>query len=127
MEWLNDLFSFLIAFPFLITFLLGWIAFWRSVKPKTSVILIVDGSGMFFWLSIVALLKVRDPESDPFLLILAIFILLAGLLFALQYRIRGKIDVVKVVRSIWRLGFIVSLFIYVWLITSTIGMYMDMV
>jgi hypothetical protein len=127
MEFLNDLLAFVIAFPFVATVLFGGIAYWTSATPKRSVNLIVDGSGVFFWFSILALFKVRNPGSEPLVWLLIIFGVLAGLMLFLQWKIRGKIDPIRVLRSIWRIGFLVSIFMYVWLITDTIGMYMDMV
>jgi Protein of unknown function (DUF3397) len=127
MSIFNDLLAFVLAFPFVATVIFGVIAYWTSAPPKRSVILIVDGSGVFFWVSILALFKVRDPGSEPLIWLLGIFIPLAAGLFFLQYKIRGKIDPFRVFRSIWRVGFLVSIIMYFWLITDTIGMYMDMV
>ncbi len=127
MNFFNELLGLIIAFPFFIVLLLIAYASFRKKESKKTVFMIVDGSALFFWVSIISLFEVRDPQGEPLIWVFACFMLLSGMIMALQYRIRGKIDIMRVLRSIWRIGFLVSIVMYVWLITDTISMYMDMV
>lgn len=64
------------------------------------------GSGMLFWT------------------IVLLFLIAAGLLGNLQNRMKGRIDIIKIARTLGRFGFLVLTACYVLLLVVGIGKYM---
>jgi hypothetical protein len=69
---------------------------------------------MFFLIGAVAVLydMIFDTSIKGVWIIIFFLLLLTGLLGNLQNRKRGKIDLRKVIRAVWRLGFITLVIFY---------------
>jgi Protein of unknown function (DUF3397) len=125
--FLQDLVVFFVAFPFLIGIILLLILALRSNLSKKSILFLVDFSAACFWFSIMSLMEVRNPDAEPWMWFVGCAVVLIGLLLALQYRVKGKVDVVRVLRGVWRVGIPVSFLMYIWMIITVIGEKMDQV
>ncbi|MCZ8518757.1 MULTISPECIES: DUF3397 domain-containing protein [Paenibacillus] len=124
LQWLQQLYLFLALVPFA-AFLLTWGAVYGITRDKrkathysmdiTSVFLIgsvavmsrnIFGSGMLGWT------------------VVLVFLVAAGLLGNMQNRKRGKVDLVRIARTLGRLGFVFLSACYVLLLLVGIGKYM---
>lgn len=127
MSWLQDLIVFFVAFPFVLALIAVVIMSMRSKMTKQNVMWMIDGTAAIFWFSIMSLLEVRDPGAEPWMWFVGGVIVLVGLLLALQYRVRGKVNVFRVLRGVWRVGIPVSFIMYIWTIVTVISENMDRV
>ena len=127
MSWLQDIIVFFVAFPFMIALIAVFIMVMRSKLTKQNIKWMIDGSAAIFWFSIMTLLEVQNPGSEPWIWFIGCFIVLVGVLLSLQYRVRGKIDVFRVLRGVWRVGIPISFIMYIWTIVAVISDNMDRV
>jgi hypothetical protein len=114
----------LAVLPFL-SFCLIWIVFFFVYKDKkralrmsidiTTFLLIGAVSGMID--------ATFASQFGGFWMILLFFLILAGLLGNAQNRLKGQINVKKLVRAVWRLGFVALGSLYVILLFAGIIKY----
>ncbi|MCI3919736.1 DUF3397 domain-containing protein [Paenibacillus sp. TRM 82003] len=105
-----------------LTFGLAWgIAYlWRKEK-KLAVKHAMDVTTLFLFGSVAVLYNLLFQSTFGFYLLLLIFLLGFGLVGNLQHRKKGKIDLKRIARAIWRLGFVGLSAAYVLLMTATIA------
>ena len=70
---------------------------------------------MVFLIGVVASLydQLFHPQLNGIWIIILFLLLLAGFIGNVQNRLRGQIDIWKIARAVWRLGFLVLAFLYV--------------
>ena len=113
-NWFVNLYAMLAVLPFL-SFCLIWIVFFFVYRDKkralrmsidiTTFLLIGAVSGMID--------ATFASQFGGFWMILLFFLILAGLLGNAQNRLKGQINVRKLVRAVWRLGFVALGSLYV--------------
>ena len=112
-DMLIHVYAFSAAVPFLWFFLL-WIGgyFWlRDGKRATK--LAMDVTTLLLIGSVSVLFKQLFDSGFGFFMILLFFLIGYGLLGNFQYRIRGKINHIKIIRVLWRVGFLTLSVAYV--------------
>lgn len=121
LNWLHQLYAVLALVPF-VAFFITWFIAYRFTRDKrrsthysmdiTTLFLIgsvaymgrnIFGSGMLLWT------------------LLLLFLVAAGLLGNLQNRLKGRIDLIKIARTLSRLGFLVLSACYLLLLVIGIG------
>lgn len=125
---MNGLFSILIhiyaftaAVPFLWFFVL-WIGayFWhRDGKRATK--LAMDVTTLLLIGCVSVLFKQIFGSSFGFFLILLFFLIGYGLLGNFQYRVKGKINHARIVRLLWRVGFLTLSAVYLLFVIIGLG------
>ena len=112
LEWtfnlLVNLYAILGMVPFLVFPLVGLAAYVLGNDKKTSVRLAADIT-TFFLIGTVSVLynQVISAGIDGKWIVLFIFLLLTGLIGSAQNQIRGKVNPQKLLRAVWRLGFLI--------------------
>jgi hypothetical protein len=112
--FLLDVFSYLAALPFIV-FILVWILyyFWQQDK-KLATMRSMDITMVFLIAAVAGMLdQLVNLGFGSIWILILIFILAFGLLGNAQQRLKGRIDAVKSLRVIWRLGFLILSFMYV--------------
>ena len=84
-----------------------------SRDRKQSIRLAMDVTMVFLIGSVSGLFNQLSGGSFGFFGILLVMLICAGLLGNLQYRTKGKLDPVRIIRVIWRIGFFVLALLYV--------------
>jgi hypothetical protein len=123
---LIHIYAFTAAVPFLWFFIL-WIGvyLWRRDTKKATK-LAMDVTTLLLIGSVHAMFLQIFHSGFGFFLILLFFLIGYGLVGNFQYRMKGKLDHVKIVRLLWRLGFlclsvVYLLFLVVGLIKSIVS------
>ncbi|MBD2861799.1 DUF3397 domain-containing protein [Paenibacillus sp. IB182363] len=126
MNILIHIYAFTAAVPFLWFFIL-WIGvyLWRRDTKKATK-LAMDVTTLLLIGSVHAMFLQIFHSDFGFFLILLFFLIGYGLVGNFQYRMKGKLDHVKIVRLLWRLGFlclsvVYLLFLVVGLIKSIVS------
>lgn len=90
--------------PFLLVYFIG--TGMKKDRRKTF-FLAMDVTTVFLFLSVSALFNNLFNSGFGFYLILLIVLISAGLIGGAQNRMKGKVDGKRILRAVWRLGFIV--------------------
>jgi hypothetical protein len=105
--------------PFL-TFALVWgIVYLYKKEKKLAIMRAMDVTTIFLIGVVSTLYNIVFQSTFGFYLLLLLFLIGFGLLGNLQQRTKGKVDLKRITRAIWRLGFIGLSVAY--LILTTIG------
>ncbi|MBP1156291.1 hypothetical protein ACVLD2_003002 [Paenibacillus sp. PvR052] len=125
LEWLHQLYKVIAFVPFvafMIIWLIGYYSYGRDKRKATH--LSMDITTLFLIGSVAYMSRNLFGSGMLLWTIVLLFLIAAGLLGNLQNRIKGRIDVVKIVRTLGRLGFLLLGACYVLLLFIGIGKYM---
>ncbi|RUT36394.1 DUF3397 domain-containing protein [Paenibacillus zeisoli] len=98
--------------PFLLVYMIHYIWNGRRDRRK-SLLLAVDVTTVFLILSVSALFKLIFASGFGFYLIVLLLLILGGLIGGAQNRMKGQVDVKRLVRAVWRLAFLAAGFAYI--------------
>ncbi|BCG60255.1 DUF3397 domain-containing protein [Paenibacillus sp. URB8-2] len=107
MEWLRNsliVLSVMPVLPFLLVYYIS-VALGRGKKPALQ--LAMDVTTVFLLFSVSALFNNLFQNGFGFYLILLLVLISAGLIGGAQNRIKGRVDGKRLLRAVWRLGFLV--------------------
>lgn len=122
--WLQQLYTFLAVVPF-VAFIIVWIAVYYYTKDKRKATHLSMDITTLFLIGSVAFMSRNLFDSGMLLwTIVLLFLVAAGLLGNMQNRLKGKIDLIKIARTLGRLGFVLLTACYVLLLFIGIGKYM---
>lgn len=114
------LYSWLAVFPFL-TFIVIWFAVYFFLKnKKMTTRLAMDITMLFLIGSVSAIWNHLFHARFGFWLIVLVLLIAFGLIGGYQNQTKGKTELVKVFRVVWRLGFLMLFVLYVVLIVANI-------
>lgn len=122
--WLQQLYTFISLFPFVAFFITRFASYWITRDKKKSTHLSMDITTLFLIGSVWSMSRNVLQSGMLIWIILLLFLIAAGLLGNLQNRLRGKIDLWKIGKTMSRFGFIVLTACYVILLCLGIGKYM---
>lgn len=112
MDFLKNSFIFLSIlpfFPFLIVYFVHYR--WKHNK-KASLKLAMDVTTLFLIISVSALFNLTFNSSFGFYLILLLLLIGVGLVGSAQNRLKGRLDIQKMAKLIWRMSFVIMSFSY---------------
>lgn len=105
-------FSVVPVVPFLLVFIIHYL--WNGKRnKKKSLLLAVDVTTVFLILSVSALFNQIFASGFGFYLLLLVLLIVGGLIGGAQNRMKGQVDVKRLLRAVWRLAFIGTGFIYI--------------
>lgn len=88
--------------PFVIVY---FITYYLKKDKKTAVKLAMDVTTLFLILSVSALFNIVFGSKFGFYLILLVLLIAVGLIGGAQNRMKGKVDMRRLLRAVWRLTF----------------------
>ncbi|MEF2964687.1 DUF3397 domain-containing protein [Paenibacillus sp. M1] len=94
--------SILPVIPFAVVY---FIAFYTKKDKKSALKLAMDITTLFLILSVSALFNNVFHSKFGFYLILLVLLIAIGLIGGAQNRLKGKVDVRRLLRAVWRLTF----------------------
>jgi hypothetical protein len=113
------IFSILPFFPFLLVYFSH--LKWKDNK-RNALLVAMDVTTIFLIISVSALFNITFNSQFGFYLILLLLLIATGMIGGAQNRIKGKVDITRMVRAVWRMAFIIMTSSYIFLaITSLIG------
>ncbi|SDC73571.1 Protein of unknown function [Paenibacillus sp. UNCCL117] len=123
-NWLHQLYTLLALVPFVVFFITWLIVYYNKRDKRKATHLSMDVTTLFL-IGSVAYMS-RNLFNSAFLLwmIVLLFLVAAGLLGSMQNRLKGRVDLKKIARTLSRLGFLVLTACYVMLLVVGIGKYM---
>lgn len=106
-QWIADAYAALASVPFVV-FAAVWFGVYAMTRDKKRSTANAMDATTFFLVGIVAALldSVVRLRFGGIWLLLLLFLLTAGLIGNAQHRLKGRIDVRRLVRAVWRLGFL---------------------
>jgi len=105
-------------FPFLLVYF-GYY-YWKSDR-NTALMLAMDVTTLFLIVSVSALYNIMFDSGLGFYLILLYLLISIGLIGGAQNRIKGRVDVKKMAKLVWRMSFVLMSVSYV--IFTTLGIF----
>ncbi|WP_433946127.1 DUF3397 family protein [Paenibacillus sp. SN-8-1] len=91
--------------PFLLVYMIHYI--WNGRRDRRrSLLLAVDVTTVFLILSVSALFKLIFASGFGFYLIVLLLLIIGGLIGGAQNRMKGQVDVKRLLRAVWRLAFL---------------------
>ncbi len=118
------MYTILALVPFVV-FFITWLIVYNSKRDKRKAThLSMDLTTVFLIGSVGYMSRNLFNSSLLLWLIILLFLIAAGLLGSMQNRMKGRIDLKKIVRTLSRLGFLVLTTCYVMLVVVGIGKYM---
>lgn len=118
---LSNFFALIVTLPF-VAFLLLYVGFYLYFQEqKPAVRWSIDITTFLLIVSVSVMYNEIFQSSFGLWLIIIIFTILLGLLGGLQNQVRGKMNIPKMVRGAWRLGFLLLSFSYILLFFWGIG------
>ncbi|WP_334071915.1 MULTISPECIES: DUF3397 domain-containing protein [Paenibacillus] len=109
--------------PFIPFLLVYFIANYMKKDKKAAIKLAMDVTTVFLILSVSALFNNVFGSKFGFYLILLILLIAVGLIGGAQNRMKGKVDVRRLLRAVWRLTFAGTGLAYVLLFLISIFTY----
>ncbi|MNH72141.1 hypothetical protein D3C87_356910 [compost metagenome] len=98
--------------PFLLVYMIHYI--WNGKRNRRkSLLLAVDVTTVFLILSVSALFNQIFASGFGFYLIMLLLLIIGGLIGGAQNRMKGQVDVKRLVRAVWRLAFLGAGFAYI--------------
>lgn len=106
MDLLRNSFIVLSILPFF-PFLLVYVAYtkWKNNK-REALFLAMDVTTVFLIVSVSALFNNTFNNKFGFYLILLLLLIAVGMIGGAQNRIKGKVDITRMVRAVWRMAFV---------------------
>lgn len=89
--------------PFVLVYLASY--YLAKKDKKTAIKLAMDVTAFFLILSVSALFNIVFSTRSGFYLILLVILIATGLIGGAQTRMKGKVNIHKLVRVVWRLTF----------------------
>ncbi|MBU5674494.1 DUF3397 domain-containing protein [Paenibacillus sp. MSJ-6] len=89
--------------PFVLVYLVSF--YFANRDQKAAIKLAMDVSTFFLILSVSALFNIVFSSRSGFYLILLVILIATGLIGGAQTRMKGKVNIRKLVRVVWRLTF----------------------
>ncbi len=125
MEWVKSFLVYLITFltvaPFVFFFGMWFVFYLVKKNKKKSTELAMDVTTFVLIISVSFMSYAIFNSSLGFWIIILLILLSAGFIGNVQNRIRGKIDLLKIYKVVWRISFVVLIGLYViFLITGII-------
>jgi hypothetical protein len=112
-EFLLNLYSWLAALPF-VTFIVIWFGVYLFLKnKKMTTRLSMDITMLFLIGSVSVIWNHLFQAKFGFWLIILVLLIAFGLIGGYQNQAKGKTDLVKVFRVVWRLGFLTLSVLYI--------------
>lgn len=112
MDFLKNSFIFLSILPFFPFLLVYFIHYRRKHNKKASLKAAMDVTTLFLIISVSALFNLTFNSSFGFYLILLLLLIGVGLVGSAQNRLKGRVDVQKMAKLIWRMSFVIMSFSY---------------
>lgn len=113
----QHLYAYLSVLPFLTYIGIWFLLYTWSKDKKHATIRAMDVTMIFLIGAVSALLEqVLSLGMGGLWLILLIMLISVGLLGNAQQRTKGKVDVVKAIRVVWRIGFMILFILYLLLL-----------
>lgn len=125
MEALVSSFIVLAIVPFVPFFLVYFIHFSLRHDRKAALKLAMDVTTLFLIFSVSALFNNVFHSTFGFYLIVIILLITGGLIGGMQTRVKGKADVRKLLRVVWRLAFAATGIAYILLFLISIITYIS--
>ncbi|WP_281888147.1 DUF3397 domain-containing protein [Paenibacillus sp. YYML68] len=123
-NWLQHVYSFFALVPF-VAFLITWFIVYSITRNKRrSTHLSMDITTLFLIGSVAMMSSSVFGSRMLFWTILLLFLVAAGLLGNMQNRVKGRIDLVKIARTLSRLAFLVLSVCYAVLLVIGVGTYL---
>ncbi|MEW9698114.1 DUF3397 domain-containing protein [Paenibacillus sp. SI8] len=120
-EFLKSIYAFLAVAPF-ITFIVLWFLVYVLLKDKKMTTRLTMDLTTFFLVGSVSIMWNRlFQTSFGFWLIMLVLLVAFGMIGGYQTRLKGKTDLVKVSRLVWRMGFLGLSALYIVLFLVHIG------
>ncbi|MFH5182810.1 DUF3397 domain-containing protein [Paenibacillus sp. TAB 01] len=123
LAWLQTVYTFLALVPF-VSFFAAWgIVYGMTKDKKKATSAAIDVTTLFLIGSVSVLTKrLLDSEFGLWFVVL-MFLIAGGLIGNMQNRLKGKVDPVKVLKAMLRLGFVVLSACYLLLLCIGLGKY----
>jgi hypothetical protein len=119
-EVLLNLYSWLAALPF-VTFIVIWFGVYLFLKnKKLTTRLSMDITMLFLIGSVSVIWNQLFQAKFGFWLIILVLLISFGLIGGYQNQAKGKTDLLKVFRVVWRLGFLTLSVLYIALLLANI-------
>lgn len=119
-EVLLNLYSWLAALPF-VTFIVIWFGVYLFLKnKKLTTRLSMDITMLFLIGSVSVIWNQLFQAKFGFWLIILVLLISFGLIGGYQNQAKGKTDLLKVFRVVWRLGFLTLSVLYIVLLLANI-------
>ncbi|MBU7320169.1 DUF3397 domain-containing protein [Paenibacillus oleatilyticus] len=122
--WLQQLYTFLALVPFVAFFIVWVIVYYYTKDKRRATHLSMDITTLFLIGSVSFMSRNLFDSGMLLWTIVLLFLVAAGLLGNMQNRLKGKIDLIKIARTLGRLGFVLLTACYVLLLFIGIGKYM---
>ncbi|AIQ64980.1 hypothetical protein PSTEL_19555 [Paenibacillus stellifer] len=107
MEWLRNSLIVLSVMPVLPFVLVYFIAALSGMDKRRALLLAMDVTTVFLLFSVSALFNNLFHSGFGFYLFLLFVLLAAGFIGGAQNRLKGRLDGKRLLRAVWRLGFVV--------------------
>jgi hypothetical protein len=117
MSWIWSTYQILAGLPFIPFFIVYIIGVLRGMEKKKAFRLAMDITTVFLIGIVATLLSKRSGSSFGFYFIMLVMLIGAGLIGNAQTRIRGKINLQKIFRAVWRLSFFAMAVLYILLVS----------
>lgn len=124
LDWLNKLYMTLALVPFVAFFITWFIAYGLSRDKRKSTHLSMDITTLFLVGSVAYMSRSIFGSGMLLWTIVLLFLVAAGLLGNLQTRMKGRVDLLKIARTLSRFGFVLLTAFYVLLLFVGIGKFM---
>jgi len=123
MSVLQTVYTFLALVPF-VSFFAAWgITFWVTRDKKRSTHTAVNVTTLFLIGSVSVMTRQLFETGFGLWAVLLLFLIAGGLIGNMQNRLKGKINLYKIIKSLLKLGFVVLSACYILLICIGIGKY----
>lgn len=128
MEWLLNVYAILSVLPFFSFALIWFLIYFIYRDKKRSTATAIDVTTLLL-IGIVSAMynTLFDTWFGGLWWIVLFFLIVFGVLGNLQNRLKGSVDVKRLMRAVWRIGFLVLSFCYVILIIVGIVQYLNQV
>ncbi|MCR8980339.1 DUF3397 family protein [Brevibacillus laterosporus] len=115
----------LTIFPFVAFIITFFTVFFWKKQQKKAIMWSVNITNIFLVISVTQIYKGLWPEAVSAWILILLFLLgLAGMLFYLQMKVRGRVSWKKIGFATWRISFILFVFTYFCLFST--GIYKTM-
>lgn len=106
MGFIQGIFHTLSLFPPIPFLIVYFVVLYRNKNRKQAMELAMDVTTFFLLFSVSALFNNTFQNKFGFYLILLLLLIAAGLIGSAQNRWKGKVNGKRLVRAVWRLGFV---------------------
>lgn len=105
MSLLSNTFIVLAILPIIPFFLVYYIHYFLKRDKKAALLLAMDVTTLFLILAAAALFNIVFKSGFGLYLIVLILLIAGGLIGGAQNRLKGKVDIKRLLRAVWRLAF----------------------